>query len=82
MAGPASWVKPAERPPVGVSSVGVFLAASVVAALLVEAIREAHQPRRISRGTISVSGSPVGVEPFDVNFTQDGSHVTVTPKSI
>lgn len=34
-----------------------------------------------NRGTISVSGPLVGVEPFDVNFTQSGSSVTVTPKS-
>lgn len=56
MAGSASWVKPAKRPPVGVSSVGVFLAASVVAALLVEAIREAHQPRRVAISIVPRDG--------------------------
>lgn len=56
MAELASWVKPARKPPAGVSSVGVFLAVSVVAALLVEVVREAHQPRRVAISVIPRNG--------------------------
>lgn len=59
------------------SLLGTFLVA-VVASWVVAEVRES----RSSRGTISVSGTSVGVELFDVDFTQDGSHVTVTPKTI